>query len=695
MYLIADQCHTCGLVGDKGCCSLCALVCHKGHDVFYSRKSSFFCDCGAEQASNGDAARLRCKCLKAVPGKSLVERNTANIASSSKMNDLEDVSVYAERIASLYGKESKAALSLFLKKSGFKESSNEIATALASELKSELNSSSSTERFDRSFQWTYSALRATLRGRNSSINVDGSVALFEPPLRSVFVDDSLHVVLSSLRQSHLFEKGINRRVIQTDSRGRLFIGETNSVLICNGFAACDFFRHQRASDFEGFSRQSLGIFKSIPVHFEVIGLQLAPGNERVLAVWGSHDITVLVMKKALDDCEQRINLSVSHDKDGLAPGYFTNCQWLNGSGRYLVASCRGMLLFYDIEALDKKPVAVLKSPVVVVHEGDGDENSSQIEDFACVPIRSDSSRSSTSWEIFVLLKDGTLQSSRLTCTSGTQQLILLCPQITRGQALKIGSLNVDERPPMEKPVPLFFLAQSSLLVYQDGAYAHGLLIDGDGKIDHSFPILPHRLCVNLGTDIVLTGPFTHWCELGLISDDNVPEPFFRITCIAREESSDRQVLLCVDFNKEKTKIKVAQMAPRVNSSVCLDEDDAIGCTAISFPRVERSTNQRAVGLEQAFVCVVTAKGSLISFADDYSTPLKLSIEPVVDEKGNFGKRPELFLETEPSLLAFERLTNISEHGHVFYHGGLMERYDVSGILAILYLPVSLNVLIRS
>jgi len=55
------NCYTCGLTWDKGCCSLCARVCHKGHDVGYSRKSSFFCDCGAEVRTT--AGRISCKCL--------------------------------------------------------------------------------------------------------------------------------------------------------------------------------------------------------------------------------------------------------------------------------------------------------------------------------------------------------------------------------------------------------------------------------------------------------------------------------------------------------------------------------------------------------------------------------------------------------------------------------------------------------
>lgn len=42
------HCHTCGMVDGVGVCSVCAKVCHRGHDVTYAKFGSFFCDCGAK-----------------------------------------------------------------------------------------------------------------------------------------------------------------------------------------------------------------------------------------------------------------------------------------------------------------------------------------------------------------------------------------------------------------------------------------------------------------------------------------------------------------------------------------------------------------------------------------------------------------------------------------------------------------------
>ena len=58
------NCGTCGLVGDKGCCSLCAVVCHSGHDVWYSRYGSFLCDCGEMSINCSERSQAtRCQCL--------------------------------------------------------------------------------------------------------------------------------------------------------------------------------------------------------------------------------------------------------------------------------------------------------------------------------------------------------------------------------------------------------------------------------------------------------------------------------------------------------------------------------------------------------------------------------------------------------------------------------------------------------
>lgn len=42
------HCHTCSMVVNEGVCTICAKVCHYGHDLTYAKRGSFFCDCGAK-----------------------------------------------------------------------------------------------------------------------------------------------------------------------------------------------------------------------------------------------------------------------------------------------------------------------------------------------------------------------------------------------------------------------------------------------------------------------------------------------------------------------------------------------------------------------------------------------------------------------------------------------------------------------
>ncbi len=82
------NCFTCGLVGEKGCCSVCIKVCHAGHSVSYSRFSSYFCDCGAgegpsKESRDGSMAFHPCKCLNPIIPEVKAEKKDQWLASSA------------------------------------------------------------------------------------------------------------------------------------------------------------------------------------------------------------------------------------------------------------------------------------------------------------------------------------------------------------------------------------------------------------------------------------------------------------------------------------------------------------------------------------------------------------------------------------------------------------------------------------
>ena len=51
-------CHTCKMVDRIGVCSVCAKVCHAGHDISYAKYGSFFCDCGDKDDETTTKTRL-------------------------------------------------------------------------------------------------------------------------------------------------------------------------------------------------------------------------------------------------------------------------------------------------------------------------------------------------------------------------------------------------------------------------------------------------------------------------------------------------------------------------------------------------------------------------------------------------------------------------------------------------------------
>lgn len=53
------HCHDCNMVDGVGVCTVCARVCHRGHDVTYAKYGNFFCDCGAKDDASCQALMKR------------------------------------------------------------------------------------------------------------------------------------------------------------------------------------------------------------------------------------------------------------------------------------------------------------------------------------------------------------------------------------------------------------------------------------------------------------------------------------------------------------------------------------------------------------------------------------------------------------------------------------------------------------
>lgn len=77
------HCHTCNMVDGVGVCTVCARVCHRGHDVTYAKYGNFFCDCGAKEDGS-------CQALTKRSPQGSEHHNCANAQAVSNANNPEN-----------------------------------------------------------------------------------------------------------------------------------------------------------------------------------------------------------------------------------------------------------------------------------------------------------------------------------------------------------------------------------------------------------------------------------------------------------------------------------------------------------------------------------------------------------------------------------------------------------------------------
>ncbi|XP_033643062.1 E3 ubiquitin-protein ligase UBR4-like [Asterias rubens] len=75
------HCHTCKMIDGVGICTVCARVCHRGHEVAYAKYGSFFCDCGDKD--EGTCLAL----VKRTPGSNL-ESSMSNTSMACPFSSL-------------------------------------------------------------------------------------------------------------------------------------------------------------------------------------------------------------------------------------------------------------------------------------------------------------------------------------------------------------------------------------------------------------------------------------------------------------------------------------------------------------------------------------------------------------------------------------------------------------------------------
>jgi E3 ubiquitin-protein ligase UBR4 len=339
-------CYTCDLTVSKGCCSVCAKVCHRGHRVVYSRSSRFFCDCGA-----GGVRGSSCQCLKPrkFTGASTVSPPAASsfhpilpyhedveqiLDSGSDFED--DISTDADNTMKLsVPNEFSNGLALFLKNQDIEVRVLEICKKLLPTIVSQRELNLLKDR------------KVLLGG---DVMVSHSFDIFQ--LKKVFKCGSLDLKIkadypnSRELKSHLANGSLAKLLLSISTRGKLAVGEGDKVAI---FDVGQIIGQPTAAPITADKTNMKPLSRNI-VRFEIVHLVYNPLVDHYLAVAGYEDCQVLTLNSR-GEVTDRLAIELA-----LQGPYIRRLEWVQGSQVQLMVVTNLFVKIYDLSQDNISPM---------------------------------------------------------------------------------------------------------------------------------------------------------------------------------------------------------------------------------------------------------------------------------------------------------------------------------------------------
>ena len=369
------NCFSCDLHWDKGCCSLCVRVCHKGHDVSYSRYSSFFCDCGAQVHHN-------CSCLKPLS------------ASRLKTAYQTPKTLVARRAPSVDEDEEDEELPLTIQdgargREQFKELLK-VSEATARKLAVTAGKDDWLERICELFMAFYKRAVDKKEGEKDDVRIRGCSAGSVEELGGVSSEARVVLNTESLRSGkaagkiaackegtmtpvvatradclkingsetspsidrkskELIKKyDLQKRLVCVDSKGRQVTAETNKLTFSSAAPIIQGLRHlpsgERAN--ERVDRYHMRVTGQRDLTMNPIGVRLNDFNERHLAVWSPSTLQVMFLNETCTAVTRLIpiNLEIDNTDDEC----IINVEWIpDCETAFAVTTTTGVKL-YDL-----------------------------------------------------------------------------------------------------------------------------------------------------------------------------------------------------------------------------------------------------------------------------------------------------------------------------------------------------------
>jgi E3 ubiquitin-protein ligase UBR4 len=367
--------YTCGLVFDKGCCTLCALVCHRGHEVAYSRSSSFFCDCGAEVASAGEQNRAECKCISPLSeeeaGKLFRDEKAKNYLATTETLVLESRVPPSEKgeptrvmdlfvkVTLLNDKEASTAVEQ-IKAAALHNSWVRTALGLLTNSQESLSSDwVLANQLDPSstFVTRESIIAGVVSRSGIPLDLERLDDLKLVPIRAARAGTfnlkmSLDSTTDRVKRTTLARHGIIRSAVVADSRGRLIIAEPSSLVFCSVLPVVNTrFIDDPVNNQIG--RSQMTVIASHALSFNVIGMRISKESERHVIVWGTSEACVIMLKRNWSGVERTFTLEFDLDPQDCESDYLVRCDWIPGSQTHVSVACGTFVKIYSIASADR------------------------------------------------------------------------------------------------------------------------------------------------------------------------------------------------------------------------------------------------------------------------------------------------------------------------------------------------------
>ncbi|XP_027153889.1 auxin transport protein BIG [Coffea eugenioides] len=340
-------CYTCDLTVSKGCCSVCAKVCHRGHRVVYSRSSRFFCDCGA-----GGVRGSSCLCLK--PRKFTRGHDSPRHGADGNLqsflpfpengdqlpesdSDVDEDAVveqdYAVKLS--IPKEVQDGMPEFLAELDLEDHVLELCSSLLPSIIGRRDSNLSRER------------RITL-DEDKVLCCSAEILQLKKAYKSGSLDLKIKADYSNSKElkSHLSSGSLVKSLLSVSSRGRLAVGEGDKVAI---FDVGQLIGQATVAPVTADKANVKPLSKNV-VRFEIVHIVFNSVVDNYLAVAGYEDCQVLTVNHR-GEVTDRLAIELA-----LQGAYIRRVDWVPGSQVQLMVITNKFVKIFDLSQDNISPM---------------------------------------------------------------------------------------------------------------------------------------------------------------------------------------------------------------------------------------------------------------------------------------------------------------------------------------------------